>query len=502
MKRINPLIQNDFYKQGHFKMYAPGTTQIYSNLTPRKSRIEGINHVVVYGTQYFLKEYLQTQWTEGFFARPWDEVAAEYKRMIDCTLGPDAVSLDHIKQLHDLGYLPLQIKALPEGSIVPIRVPFLTITNTVGHAYWLVNFLESILSAVMWQPCTSATIAFEFYKMLREYSLKTTGDTGFVQWQGHDFSFRGMSSLESACLSGSAHLAAGFTGTDTIPAIQFLEEYYGADVTKGLVGASVPATEHSIMCLGSQEGELETFNRLLDTFPKGILSVVSDTWSLPAVITKILPALKEKIQKREGKLVIRPDSFWTDPVDALCGFDGYHPQMEKLTAAEKTMVRKGVVESLWDIFGGTVTPQGYKVLAPCIGAIYGDSISLERARRISERLMAKGFATTNAVYGIGSYTYQFNTRDTFGFAVKATYGVVNGEPREIFKDPVTDDGMKKSAKGLLRVDGESGNYTLKDCATQEEEQGGALELVYLDGVLTKETTLAEIRARLAATLTK
>ena len=477
---------------------SPARLRFFSNLTARKSRIAGINHTVVYGIQYFLKEYLISQWQLGFFSRPWDEVEKEYTRMINATLGEGAVSVSHIRALHDLGYLPLEIKALPEGSVVPIRVPFCTITNTVDHAYWLVNFLETILSCVVWQPCTSATIAFEFYKLLRQYELETTGQVAFTPWQGHDFSHRGMSSLESACTSGSAHLAAGFTGTDTIPAIQFLEHYYNADVTKELVGASVPATEHSIMSLGMQEGEQETFSRLLTTFPKGILSVVSDTWSLPAVITKILPALKNQISARDGKLVIRPDSFWTDPVDALCGFDGYHPQMDKLSSSERDMVRKGVIESLWDIFGGTVSERGYKVLSPCIGAIYGDSISLERADKICQRLKNKGFASTNTVLGVGSFTYQYNTRDTFGFAVKATYGEVHGQPRAIFKDPVTDDGMKRSARGLLYVGGNNGDYYLRDMVTQEEERTSELQTVFRDGTLLNETSLSAIRQRLAS----
>ncbi len=497
MKKINPLIQNDFYKQGHFRMYNPGTTKIYSNITPRKSRIEGINHIVVFGVQYFIKEYLQTQWTEGFFNLPWEEVKNEYVRLISNTLGADAVSLDHIKKLHDLGYLPLEIKSLPEGSIVPIRVPFFTITNTVDHAYWLVNFLETIISTTLWQPCTSATLAYEFFKLAKKEEFETTGGNSFSQWGLHDFSLRGLSSLESGCLSGAAHLAVGITGTDTIPAIQFLEHYYNTRVEKELVGASVPASEHSIMCLGYKEGEKETFERLLNSYPNGILSVVSDTWSLPNVIVNLLPQLKDKVLARNGKLVIRPDSFWTDPVDAICGFDGYHPQMEKLNEAEKEMVRKGVVESLWDLFGGTVTSQGYKVLDSHIGAIYGDAITLERAKKIIDRLKAKGFASTNCVFGVGSYTYQYNTRDTFGFAIKATYGVVDGEAREIFKDPVTDDGMKKSAKGLIKVYlGDDGNYHYKDCVTPEEEAKSELNVVFRNGRIYNETSLGEIRARL------
>lgn len=498
--RINPLFISDQYKQGHFLMFSPGTTKIYSNFTPRKSRIEGINHMVFFGLQYFLKEYLLVQWKEGFFDQPWHKVAAEFSRMIGATLGPGAVELPHIKALHDLGYLPLEIKALPEGALCPIRVPCLTITNTVGHAYWLVNFLETILSCTLWQPCTSATIARAFLKEARDAALDTTRDTSLAQWGRHDFSHRGLSSVETACLSGAGHLVVGNTGTDTLPAVVFLEQYYGADVEKELVGASVPASEHANICLGGVEGEVETFVRIMDIYPKGILSMVSDTWSLPHVITSILPAIKAKIMARDGKLVIRPDSFWTDPVDCLCGFDGYHPQMEKLDAAEKESVRKGVVESLWDLFGGTVNAKGYKVIDSHVSCIYGDSITLARAKMINQRLKAKGFASTNWVAGVGSYTYQYNTRDSLGLACKATYGVVNGVGREIWKDPITDDGMKKSAKGLLQVIETNGTYVLRDCATPEQERDSALKTVFLDGKLIRETTLAEIRARVAATL--
>lgn len=234
---IQPLVINDFYKQGHAGMYpqatatSKGTQRVYSNMTARKSRVEGVNYVVVFGLQYFIKEYLMTQWQQGFFNKPWEEVERKYLRLINATLGPGAVTTTQIKKLHDLGYLPLHIKSLDEGAKVGIRVPFTTVTNTVDHAYWLVNFLESLWSCTTWQPITSATIAHDFRAMLDKYAMETVGDTTFVQWQGHDFSLRGMSSLESACVSGAAHLLS-FTGTDTIPAIELLENYYGANVEK------------------------------------------------------------------------------------------------------------------------------------------------------------------------------------------------------------------------------------------------------------------------------
>lgn len=538
---IQPVILNDFYKQGHGPMYPFGTQRVYSNETARKSRVEGTHSIVVFGIQYFVKEYLMTQWTEGFFNKPWEQVKKKYLRLIKATLGPDAVNIDAVKQLHDLGYMPIKIKALEEGSSCNIRVPFFTITNTVDHAYWLVNFLETLISCVTWQPITSATIARDFRKMLDKYALETVGDTSFVQWQGHDFSFRGMSSVETACVSGAGHLLS-FTGTDTIPAIEFLENYYNADLDKELIGASVPATEHAVASFNIIYGNddprfgydamLKEFiartpagrptpkaedldERLIKEYaflkwyitvrvPKGVASYVGDTYNIFSVVAEILPRLKPEIMARTGgfpidRLVIRPDSFWTDPIDCLCGYDGYHPQMDKLTALEKEVVRKGLIESLWDIFGGTTSPKGYKMLDVHIGAIYGDSITKERGEKISLRLKAKGFASTNAVYGIGSYTYQYNTRDTFGLAIKATYGIVNDTAIEVYKDPVSDDGMKKSAKGLIRVDKQAdGSYTYTDCVTPEEETKGELKIVFLNGKLVSNQSLAEIRARVLA----
>ena len=471
---IQTIALKDFYKTDHRRQYPLKTELVYSNLTPRMSRIPGVDQVVVFGIQYFLKDYLVRRFNDGFFSRPKDQVLRQYKRRLDNALGKDAVPIDHISDLHDLGYLPLHIKALPEGSLCPLRVPCMTFWNTKPEFFWLTNFIETIMSNVVWGAMTSATIAYTYRKTLDQYARETSDIPEFVNWQGHDFSMRGMYGLEAALISGAGHLLS-FNGTDTIPAIDFVENFYHADSDKELIGGSVPATEHSVMCMGGVDCEVSTFKRLLtEVYPSGIVSVVSDTWDYWKVFEDILPALKETILRRDGKLVIRPDSG--DPVEVICG----------------TTDKKGSIEKLWDLFGGSVNSKGFKQLDPHIGLIYGDSITLERCRAICEGLKAKGFASTNVVLGIGSYTYQYNTRDTFGFAVKSTYGVIDGTAFNIFKDPKTDSGIKKSAKGLLRV---NSDFSLSQEVNWDEE-GGLLESVFIDGKIVKEYTLSDIRSRL------
>ncbi|NER16629.1 nicotinate phosphoribosyltransferase [Spongiivirga citrea] len=479
---MNPLLLTDGYKLGHKEQYPEGTTLVYSNWTPRKSRMKGVDEVVFFGLQYFIKEYLIKQFNDEFFGQPKEMVVKEYKKYVDNYLGID-YDVSHISALHDLGYLPIEIKAIEEGSAVPLRVPMFTIVNTLPEFFWLTNYLETLLSTIIWQPCTSATIAKRYRTILNKYAQETDiRNMDFVTWQGHDFSMRGMSGTESSILSGMGH-ALSFSGSDTLPVAKTLEEYYNADITKELVIGSVNATEHSVMCAGSKDDEIGTFRRLLKTYPSGILSVVSDTWDLWKVLTEYLPILKNEILGRDGKLVIRPDSG--NPVDIICGFKHENPS-----------ISKGVIELLWDAFGGTINSQGYKVLNPKIGAIYGDSITIERATQICERLKEKGFATTNIVLGIGSFTYQYNTRDTFGFAMKATYVEVNGEGREIFKDPVTDDGTKKSAKGLITLFEVDGIVNFKDQVTPQEEEQGNLKTVFRNGKLLVEDSLTEIRKRI------
>lgn len=545
---MNSILLTDGYKLSHHQQYPEGTTLVFSNFTPRSDSHapEGAKGgVVVFGIQMML-QMIHEHFAENFFkteeriiysdserrlAMLKKQVLTELKTELDYYLGGD-YDVTHFEKLWDLGYLPIEVRALGEGTICPIRVPMLTIHNTDEDFYWLPNFLETIISNLLWKPVTSATLARAYKTTLVQWAAKTDeNNIGFVDWQGHDFSMRGLDSVDATIASGLGHLTS-FSGTDSLPAVYGARKYYDAE---GFVAGSVPATEHSVMCAGSKEDELGTFKRLLDIYPTGIVSVVSDTWDLWNVITNILPQLKEQILGRDGKLVIRPDSG--DPVDILCGLNSssygntysgsneadsngvirYNSQQSPIKDEHGVSgvppnhpAVKGVIELLWDIFGGTINEQGYKVLDPHIGAIYGDSITLARANEICRRLQAKGFASTNVVLGIGSFTYQYNTRDTYGMAMKATYVEIEEnfyaspeslEPgirtkgREIFKDPVTDSGMKKSAKGLLKVIEEKGTLSLKDGITWDEleQDDNLLKIRYKDGQFFNTTTLEEIR---------
>jgi nicotinamide phosphoribosyltransferase len=502
---IVALTDTDAYKLGHRDQYPPGTTGVLSNYTNRKSRIERIDHAVHFGLQYFLEDWMINAW-RPFFEAGEDEVCALYEEFVTSVIGPNNIGSDHVRALHKLGYLPLVFCSLPEGTLVPFRVPSFTIENTLPDFFWLVNYIETVLSSTIWQPSTSATTAYYFRKLLNEWAIKTTGSTDGVQWLGHDFSFRGMAGREAAAASGAGHILS-FTGSDNLNVINFINDYY--DGENGLILGSVPATEHSVMCAGgSDEGdEQATYERLLTLYPEGIVSVVSDTWDLWNVLTVILPNLKDQIMVRDGKLVIRPDSG--DPVAILTGNqfdDGWNTDFEQGIYErehngypdDRTPAQKGVVELLWDVFGGTVNEQGYKVLDSHIGSIYGDSITWERADEICKRLAKLGFASTNVVFGIGSYTYQYVTRDTFSSAIKATWVEIDGVGKDIFKNPVTDSGMKKSAKGRLAVvKGVSGELELAEgiLAKFADQRGeNLLKPVWKDGVALEHQSLADIRA--------
>lgn len=498
--KINPITAVDFYKTGHAIQYPRGTELVYSNFTARSDQHAKVSSLydgktAFFGLQGFIKWFLVDTWNREFFYKPKREVIAAFKRRVDTSLGEGSVSVDQVAALHDLGYLPIHIKALPEGSRVDIKVPYFTVKNTRKEFYWLTNYIETVTSAEVWKPITAATIAYEYRRVMRHYAELTGSSLEFADWQCHDFSMRGMSGVHDASSTGAAHLLSHF-GTDTIPAIDYLENYYFAQCEADLIGGSVPATEHSVMCMGGKVDEIETFRNLINNvYPSGIVSIVSDTWDFWKVVTEYAATLKEEILTRtpnalgQAKVVFRPDSG--DPVKIICG----DPD-----APVGSPEHDGAVMCLWQVFGGTWVEGGdgenYRTLHERVGLIYGDSITIERQEEILKRLMAKGFSAGNIVFGVGSYTYQYITRDTFGMAMKATYGVVNGEGRELFKDPITDSGTKKSAKGLLRVEKEGDNFVLYDQQTVEQEELGALRTVFKDGEPYNMQRLSAIRDRL------
>ena len=512
------ILLTDGYKLGHHFQYPEGTEYVYSNWTPRSNHYfpEAKEGAVVFGIQYLIKEYLIKQFNENFFNVPKKQAISEFINRVDKFVGIDNVGYKHIEELYDLGYLPIEIKALPEGSVCPIRVPMMTIKNTLPEFFWLTNYLETLISCTLWLPCTSATSARLYKKELKRHAE----ETGFpsdvsLGFLCHDFSMRGMAGLEAAIMSGMAHMTS-FTGSETIPAIRALEEYYDAGEGELLAG-TVPATEHSVMCAGGMEDEFETFRRLINkVYPTGFVSIVSDTWDFWKVIEEYLPKLKEDILNRDGRVVIRPDSG--DPVDIICGLrtnSHFHTRIKEgkyyccynpfAEDAVYTRVSEGqyygAYYMLGKIFGWNTTLKNYRYPSTKVGLLYGDSITLERQKQIYLRLESANMAACNLVLGVGSFTYQYKSRDSLGFAVKATWCQINGEPKEIFKHPKTDDGTKNSLKGLIKViKNENGVYEAVDGVTMDEENTGELKTVFRDGKLIRNYTISEVRANVENTL--
>lgn len=529
----NPILLTDGYKLDHRRQYPNGTEFVYSNWTPRSNSYfpEATDGSVVFGLQYVIKRFLIDDFNKNFFGKPKEEVVAQFARRIRTYLGDTAfetIGVKHIEDLHDLGYLPIEIKALPEGTVCPIRVPAVTVINTLPEFFWLTNYFETLLSNTLWLPMTSATTARLFKKELLRHAKKTGYDVDpnvVLGFSCHDFSMRGMAGIEATEISGLGHLTS-FVGTESLPALDAAEEYYGADAEKELLGSTVAATEHSVMCAGANFDEnggndFEQFKRIIsEVYPAGFISVVSDSFDYWRVVEQFLPKLKNLIMTREGRVIIRPDSGC--PEDIICGYwtkPGYETKIETtpVRGKNKYFYREangrhkwiqcsegqyfGTYHMLLKIFGGTKTKEGFWKLDDHIGLIYGDSITLARQKEIYARLEEKGLCASNLVLGVGSFSYQFKSRDSLGFAMKATWCQINGEAKEIFKKPKTDSGLKNSLKGLIKVEKDAeGKFFAIDQVTREEEQTGCLETVFKDGKLVKEFTLAEVRANVDASL--
>lgn len=475
----NLLLATDVYKfGGHLQQYPKGTNKIYSYLIARKKGIDS----VYFGNQYYLKHYLSKPVTHAHV----DE-AIMYRKMI---LGDCPAEIETAwRKLADLGYLPIEIKSVDEGAVIPSGNALMTVTNTLPDFYWLPNMLESFLLKV-WNTITVATYSREMKKTSKKYSDLTCDNDLHLNYQVHDFGYRGVSSEESAALSGAAHLL-NFMGTDTILGVKLLYTMYKPKIEIP-IGLSVPASEHSVMCSFGKENEIDAFKNMLRLYPSGIVSIVIDTYDTWNVLCNFTDILKPEILKREGKVVFRPDSG--NPELIINGDPN---------AKEGSPEYKGALNILGEKFGYTVNQKGFKVLNPSIGLIYGDGIYFERYDRILAEMQRQGWASSNLVVGVGGLLLQNHNRDEQGFAFKATYCEIDSVPREIVKDPKTDHS-KKSHKGLLclqktdkyfagKVVGV--NYETLDQCSPEQEKVGELKTVFKDGKILREFSLDEIRER-------
>ncbi len=482
MSRTNPMLLIDFYKAVHAEMLPQNMTKSVSYFTPRMSRVKRWDDVVMFGLQGFIKTYLIDYFNREFFERPFDEVIGEYKRIMDAALGENAYKIAKIEKLHKLGYLPIEIIALPEGALVPMHVPMFGITNTHPEFAWLPQSLESLISAESWHPMLAATVGHTYRQIVNEYYEKTCDDNISRARALGAFDFRGEECTESAIKAG-AGWCLSFLNTATVPTIPYLEANYNCDCTKEPVAFGSPSTEHAVMCSNyAVDGdEITLLRRLLtEIYPNTSFSAVLDSYDYWNIIDNVLPQLKPEIMAHNGCMLMRGDSG--DCVEVVT----------------KTVFK------LWDEFGGTVNSKGYKVLDPHVKAIYGDSITVQRCEEIYRILEESGFACSNVALGVGSFSFQCIeedgvlkpfTRDTFSSCIKATYCEIDGKPFPIFKNP-KEGGFKKSQKGCCIVTkDENGKYIFTDGHNWDEacEAENLLVPVFKDGKILKEQSLKEIR---------
>ncbi len=479
MNDENTLLRTDVYKIGHARQYPDGIEVVYSALVARSSKVYPAS--VAFGGNFYLKEFLVSLLKPG-----QDDMFLYYA---DAILGKGTVKPEQYRALVKLGYWPLKIKSLPEGTLVKNGNVLMTIVNTDRKFPWAVGFVEGLLLKV-WNTGTVATNSFKLRKVAEAFALHTTGGIPGIEYAIHDFGYRGCSSEETAALGGAAHLLS-FKGSDTVTAVRLLDRYYNADRSTPVdqIANSVPASEHSVMTAFGEHGELEAFHHMLDLYPTGIVSIVSDSYNFWDVVTKFIdPAVEgsiyQRVIERDGKTVFRPDSG--NPELVILGDPN---------APEGSPEHAGALELLWARFGGTVNQQGFRVLNPKVGLIYGDGIYYDRMVRIYAAMVKKGFATSNIVFGIGGLLLQQFSRDVLGYAIKATYVEIAGQQRNIMKDPITDPG-KRSHKGLVRVDFINGVHVTRDQVSWDEEDGGLLETVFINGKIVKEYNLQQIRQRL------
>ena len=481
---INPMLLCDFYKTVHSDMLNKEMTKSMSYYTPRMSRVKRWDKVVNFGLQMFIKTYLIDYFNKYFFQRPEEEVVGEFERVLNAALGKGVFSSKKIADLHRLGYLPIEIIALPEGVKVPLHVPMFGITNTHKDFAWLPQALESLISAEIWYPQITATVGATYREIVNHYYDLTCEDNVSRAKALGSFDFRGDDCLDSA-LKAAAGWCLSFENTATVPAIPYIEKMFGEDCEKSPFAFGAVSTEHFVMCSNyAADGDEVTFLRrlLTELYPNTSFSAVLDSYDYWNVIDNILPQIHDEIMAHNGTMLMRGDSG--DCVEVVT----------------KTVFK------LWEQFGGTVNSKGYKVLDPHVKAIYGDSITVQRCEEIYQILMENGFACSNVSLGVGSFSMHCIeeddqllpfTRDTFGCAIKACYAEIGGRELPVFKNP-KEGGFKKSQKGLCYVyRDDNGQLAYKDGFTASTlPEGNLLVPVFRDGKLLKDYTYQEIRNNL------
>lgn len=447
----------DSYKGSHYKQYPKGAETVYSYIESRGGEYD---EVMFFGLQMFVQEYLSKP-----ISRADINEAKEVFGLHGIPFNEDGWF--HILREHE-GYLPIEIRAVREGSVIPVKNVLCTVHNTDSAVPWLTSYVETMLLRAVWYPTTVATNSRECRKVIKAYMEETADNLDGLNFKLHDFGARGVSSGESAAIGGLAHLATGWQGSDTLEAIMAGRKYY----SEPMAGFSIPAAEHSTITSWGRDSESEAYENMLEQFPTGLVAVVSDSYDLFSAIDNIWgETLKDKIIEREGTLVIRPDSG--DP---------------------KTIVME-TFKHLFERFGYTINTKGYKILPHYIRVIQGDGVNIQAIEDILEAMAIEGISADNIAFGMGGELLQKLNRDDQRFAMKASHIIVNGLGRDVFKDPITDRG-KTSKKGILDLVREDGEY--KTLGLEDSWDGGyASELLtyYYNGTVITDQTLAEIRQR-------
>lgn len=459
----NLILLTDSYKPTHWKQYPPGTETVYSYL---ESRGGDFDETLFFGLQYFLKNYLEGPVVTA-------PMIDEAKSLCSAHFGRDDVFNEDGWRLivgEHGGRLPVRIRAIPEGTSVPVHNVLMTVENTDPRLPWLTNYLETLLSQV-WYPITVASNSRSIKDVIRGYHHRTSdAPVESINFQVHDFGFRGVSSVETAALGAAAHLVS-FRGTDTIAGILLARDFYA----EPMAGFSIPASEHSTITAWGREGEAAAMENMLDQYPTGIIACVSDSFDIMNAVRNIWgTALRGKILSREGRLVIRPDSG--DPVVSTLK----------------------VIEALWEAFGGQVNGKGYRVLHPNVRMIQGDGIDRAMVGTILENFERHGFSSENIAFGSGGGLLQKFNRDTCKFAFKCSSITVDGQERDVRKYPMefTENGeyvpsfkISKGGRLALIHDADRGWRTVEEGA-----EGDLLRTVFLNGEIAVEQTFDDVRA--------